>query len=139
MYTIGGIIGSLLATYIFTRFFYFIQNKFFSEIKKLNKIIFSYILFLSFSTILGGYGFARGGEPVFVQAFLQYLPAAVIFLLFDFYRLNSSSEQSQKLDSEVVQIQNSSNATANGKNFCSTCGEKLQDSAKFCSSCGTVI
>ena len=145
MYSVGQLIGSLFLAYMVSRGFYFIQRKMLPDIKKSNAIIFAYVFFLLLSTVVGGYGFSHDDQPVFAQAFFQYLPAAVIFLIFDLYKSKSPSETIDQSSKETVQIQPASNVTAAEKvitaekNFCSKCGEKLQASAKFCSGCGTVV
>ena len=145
MYSVGQLLGSLFLAYIVSRGFYFIQRKMLPDLKKSNSIIFAYIFFLLLSTVAGGYGFSRDEQPVFAQAFFQYLPAAVIFLIFDLYKSKSTNETVEPPTEEIVHIQpvahspTAENIPVSEKNFCSKCGEKLQESAKFCSGCGTVV
>jgi predicted PurR-regulated permease PerM len=140
-YSVGTLLGSLAVAFIITRLFYFAQKKFSPDVKRSHAIIFASLFFLLFSTIVGGYGLSHEGQPVFGQAFIQYLPAAVIFLIFDLYRLKSSNEALDSVphEQESVQIQPTLNSTNAEKNFCSKCGGKIQVSAKFCSDCGTVL
>jgi hypothetical protein len=138
MYSIGQLIGTLTLTYVVTRLFYFFHSKFFKEIKKLNIIIFIYGFFLLFGTIVGGYGFAQSGDggPVFEQAFFTYLPATLIFLIFDLYKLKSHTEVGDEIPLATAEFKNPSGSKTSEKNFCSKCGEKLHESSRFCSSCG---
>ena len=157
MCSIGQLVGSLAIAFIITRVFYFAQRKLSPDLNRSNAIIFAYIFFLFFATVAGGYGFSHDEQPVFAQAFIQYLPAAVIFLIFDLYKSKSSTEPIDPLVEKAVQIQPVTNvmttenltisenattaekATTVEKNFCSKCGDKLQNAAKFCSGCGTVV
>jgi predicted PurR-regulated permease PerM len=137
--TIGGFIGSLMLAYIITRIFYFLQKKLFSEIAKANSVILACFFFLTLATILGGYGFAIDDKPVFVEVFIRYLPAALIFLIFDLYRLKSTSTENEEISNEAIDNKDSISLTQSEKSFCSSCGKKIQSATKFCGGCGVAV
>ncbi len=139
MYTIGSFIGSLALAFIITRVFYFLGKKIFPKVTSVNSVIFSCIFFLIIATILGGYGFASDDEPVFAQAFFQYLPAGLIFLIFDLYRVKSSAAAADEISTHALADKKSSDATESQKKFCSNCGSKLDGSSNFCGNCGAAV
>ncbi len=78
-------------------------------------------------------------HPVFAQAFFQYLPAGLIFLIFDLYRVKSSAAAADEISTYVLADKNSIDATDGQKKFCSNCGSKLDGSSNFCGSCGAAV
>lgn len=123
-YTIGSFLGSLTAGYLITRFFYFLQKKLFPSVKNANSVILAFIFFLAISLLLGG---------------IQYVPAALIILIFDLYKLKSTANDIENSSIDVVEEKNMSRSPQSDKKFCGNCGEKIQISSKFCDGCGAAI
>ena len=123
-YTFGSFLGSLAAGYLITRFFYFLQKKLFPAVKKANSVILAFIFFLAISLFLGG---------------IQYVPAALIILIFDLYRLNSSIADTENVSNDMIEEKDLRNLKQNDKSFCGSCGEKIDSSSKFCGGCGAAV
>ncbi len=77
---IGEMIGGCIGFYALTLFFGWGINKIY-PMPYHQKLSISAIFTIIFATIAGGYGFANGGEPVFMRAFFQYASAGFVVLV----------------------------------------------------------
>ena len=66
----------------------------------------------------------------------------ILFLLFRKVLNDSMRDKAIKIDSNSVDIENTSQITNNAPNTslcCTNCGQKLQNDAKFCPNCGKAV
>jgi apolipoprotein N-acyltransferase len=82
--TVGFLIGAILGTFLFSRLFLWIAKKIISN--KLIATIIAYVFFIPLALITAATGAANGG-PLVWGAGLIYVPIALIFLVYDIFRL----------------------------------------------------
>jgi len=77
-YFIGNLFGGFLLLLVVTTLFY----KLLKVIKNFDyRMYIAGFLSLMLATIIGGYGFANGGDPVFGQALVSYLTPQLLVLM----------------------------------------------------------
>lgn len=72
--------GQIVAMMLFTGIFRWLIGKL--GVPEPYSTVTGSVLAISFATFVGGHGFANGGPPQFEVAFMTYLPAAIIVLLY---------------------------------------------------------
>ena len=84
-YLVGQYVGAIVITYILMRL---VMLAFRKGKYKPRSVIISACIALIISTILGGYGFADGGPPVFITAFSIYALPALISMGIELFRVS---------------------------------------------------
>jgi hypothetical protein len=72
---IAGFLGALLVTYLLMRLYRLV----FKSLAWNSRTTAAFVATMITCTLLGGFGFAYGGQPVFAQAFFTYILPSVIW------------------------------------------------------------
>ena len=90
-YLIGSLIGGIAIIYLMTRL---ILLAFRDKKRDSRSIVIAACISLFIATVLGGYGFAEGGPPNFLNAFLNYVLQTLIVIGIEIVRVKVKKEES---------------------------------------------
>lgn len=86
-YSIGQFFGAFLFIYVFSRLFLWIARKILKTgLLQTRHLILCHTISLTAATLLGGWGFADGGSPKFLQAFYTYLVPELLWFAIDIFQ-----------------------------------------------------
>jgi hypothetical protein len=84
-FSIGHVIGGTVIVYILLRSFLLAFGK---KKHELQSVIIAACITLAFATVAGGFGFADGGQPVFLLAFTAYIIPTLLAIRIELFRLS---------------------------------------------------
>jgi hypothetical protein len=83
MYFIGQLLGALVATFLLSRLVGWVLRRALNDPARL---LAANVATLAIATVVGGYGFANGGSPLFATAFRSYVIPVIVWLIYDLYQ-----------------------------------------------------
>jgi hypothetical protein len=83
MHLIGQLLGALVATFLLSRLVAWALR---SALNDPARLLAANVATLAIATVVGGYGFASGGSPLFATAFRSYFLPVIVWLIYDVYQ-----------------------------------------------------